>query len=616
MEPPGARIPCASTPTSLGSLSTSALGEPTQEGTHMTAATAAGGQTAPHPAAGAPAHDQGGWHAIAWPAAHDPGRRLQARIVQATPAGRGGKGKALQRLRTHACSGTVRAVKRVTAKPGQPTPGVARAIGDTPAQQREAVLDLRQRGDRPRPLRRVRMPQSHGQRRPRGIPTMRERAMPARSLLALAPVAETTADPHSYGVSQERSSAAAMMPCSRILARKGSAPWVLEGASTSCCDTRRPDGRLTHGPMDTGGLRQWWKAGDRAKQAFHPTEAGTPHGGIASPVLAHLALAGLERRRKEPCPTPHGEPAERRKGHMGRYADDCLSTGPSQELRAGEVTPCVEPCMQERGRELAPEKTVSPCGDNGCDGLGHHVRTANGPYLAKPSRKNVPACLEKVRSIVKANKQAQVDNLLGLRTPVIRGWATSHRHDARKAPCGSGDAALCKGLWQWARRRHPKKHQSWVKDTYCHTQGDRRWVCSGTDRAEQGKPRPVWLCSASTRPSKRPRKMQAGANPSAPAWEVSFAPRLGVKRETHRAGQRQRLPLWKAHGGSGPVCTPPLTEIERWPSHHIIWRTQGGKDSVDNRVLLHPHGHRQVHHRGLTVVQPCPARGKRAACAV
>ena len=136
----------------------------------MTADTAAVGQTAPLPAAGAPAHDQGGWHAIDWPAVHYNVRRLQARIVKATQEGRGGKVKALQRLLTHSFSGKVIAVKRVTENQGKHTPGVDRDLWNTPEKKMEAVLDLRQRGYRPRPLRRVLIPKSNGKTPPLGIP--------------------------------------------------------------------------------------------------------------------------------------------------------------------------------------------------------------------------------------------------------------------------------------------------------------------------------------------------------------------------------------------------------------------------------------------------------------
>lgn len=284
----------------------------------MTADTAEAGHTAHHPAAGAPAHDKGGWHAIDWPAAHQHVRRLQARIVQATQEGRGGQVKALQHLLTHACSGKAMAVKRVTEHQGKHTPGVDRDIWNTPEKKREAVLDLRQRGYRPRPLRRVLIPKRNGKMRPLGIPTMRDRAMQALYLLALDPIAETTADPNSYGFRKERSTADARRQCAIILARKGSAQWVLEGDITSCFDTIRHDWLLTHVPMDKGVLRKWLQAGDMEKHAFHPTEEGTPQGGIASPVLANLALDGLERRLKEQFPKPHGETADRRKVHMVR----------------------------------------------------------------------------------------------------------------------------------------------------------------------------------------------------------------------------------------------------------------------------------------------------------
>jgi RNA-directed DNA polymerase len=177
--------------------------------------------------------------------------------VQATQEGRGGKVKALQHRLTHSYSGKAIAVKRGTDHQGKHTPGVDRDMWNTPEKKREAVLALRQRGYRPRPLRRVLMPKSHGTRRPLGIPTMRDRAMQALSLLALDPIAETTADPNSYGFRKERSTADAMRQCYILLARKGSAQWVLEGDVTSGFDKRSHDWLLTHAPMDKGVLRKW-----------------------------------------------------------------------------------------------------------------------------------------------------------------------------------------------------------------------------------------------------------------------------------------------------------------------------------------------------------------------
>src|SRR5262245_53733697 len=148
MERIGARAPRASEPTSLWSFLTRTLGKRTQEAKQMTAARTAG----------AAFHGAGEWQAIHWQKAHQTVRRLQARIVKATQAGRWGKGKALPRRLTHSVSGKALAVNRVTENPGKHTPGVDRVIWDTPAKKAAAIPTLRPHGYRAQPLRRVYIP--------------------------------------------------------------------------------------------------------------------------------------------------------------------------------------------------------------------------------------------------------------------------------------------------------------------------------------------------------------------------------------------------------------------------------------------------------------------------
>src|SRR6266704_4136249 len=174
--------------TSTRSIITKKLDKPIKEEKQMTVE-----QT------GASSHLVEGWHDIDWKAAHRSVRRLQARIVKATEAGKWGKVKALQHLLTRSFSGKALAVKRVTENQGKETPGVDKVIWDTPEKKPAAILTLRQRGYRPQPLRRVSIPKRNGKKRPLSIPAMKCRAMQALYLLALDPVAETTADPHSYG---------------------------------------------------------------------------------------------------------------------------------------------------------------------------------------------------------------------------------------------------------------------------------------------------------------------------------------------------------------------------------------------------------------------------------
>src|SRR5207244_11066308 len=127
------------------------------------------------------------WHQINWRQAERNVRRLQARIAQATQAGKWGRVKALQRLLTHSLSGKALAVRRVTENTGKRTPGVDGETWKTPQQKTEAIQSLQQRGYHPQPLRRIYIPKSNGRKRALGIPCMNDRAMQALYLLALEP---------------------------------------------------------------------------------------------------------------------------------------------------------------------------------------------------------------------------------------------------------------------------------------------------------------------------------------------------------------------------------------------------------------------------------------------
>ena len=105
------------------------------------------------------------------------------------------------------------------------------------------------------------------------------------------PIAETVGAPHSYGLRPERSTAEALEQCFNVLARKHAPQWILEGDIRACCDGISHDWLLAHIPMETAMLRKWLKAGFMEKHVLYPTETGVPQGGIASPVIANLALS-------------------------------------------------------------------------------------------------------------------------------------------------------------------------------------------------------------------------------------------------------------------------------------------------------------------------------------
>ena len=322
--------------------------------------------------AGAISGEEMGWHEIDWEKVHRNVRRQQVRIVKAIQEGRWGKVQSLQHLLTRSFSGKALAVKRVTENKGKNTPGVDGIIWNTPKKKMQAVHELCISGYRPQPLRRVYIPKSNHQKRPLGIPCMKDRAMQALFLLALDPVAETLADPNSYGFRKERSPADAIEQCFIILGNQHSAEWILEGDIRACFDNISHEWLLENIPMERSILKKWLKAGYMEEHLLFPTETGTPQGGIASPVLANMTLDGLEKFLRERLPKQWK--GHRIKINLVRFADDFIITGHSKIFLLMVVKPLVEAFFNERGLELSEEKTILTHIQDGFVFLGQNVR--------------------------------------------------------------------------------------------------------------------------------------------------------------------------------------------------------------------------------------------------
>ena len=312
-------------------------------------------------AAGAVSSEATEWYAIDWQTIHRQVRRLQVRIAQATKQSRWGNVRALQHLLTHSYSGKVLAVRRVTENAGKKPPGVDQEIWDTPEKKTQAAHELKRRAINLSPSDASISPSRTAKRCARSeSPPMKDRAQQALHLLALDPVAETTADKNSYGFRQQRSCADAIQQCFNAL-RGATTQWVLEGDIKSCFDAISHDWLLAHVPTDRAILQKWLKAGYMEKHVLHETTEGTPQGGIISAALANCALDGLERvlREKYPSRTHFKSLGDKLPSlNFIRYADDFIITSKSKELLEREIKPLVEQFLQERGLELSPTKTV------------------------------------------------------------------------------------------------------------------------------------------------------------------------------------------------------------------------------------------------------------------
>ncbi len=448
-------------------------------------------------------------------------KHLQMRIAKATREGRWNKLKVLQRLLARSFAAKILAVKRVTENKGKRTAGVDGCIWSTPLSRHKAVASLQHRGYHSLPLRRIYIPKSNEKKRPLGIPTMFDRAMQALEESALQPVAETLADSHSYGFRPNRSTADAIGQCFVVLATKDAAKWILEADISGCFDNISHEWLLEHIPMDKGILRQWLKAGYLESGTLHKTNAGTPQGGIISPVLANMTLDGLEAA----VHAAHSQksPRPRKKLHIVRYADDFVITSNSREVLEQDIKPAVVRFLKERGLTLSEEKTRISHIEQGFDFLGKNVRKYDNKLLIKPSKKSIKAIREKIRSVVSKNKTARQETLIDILNPIIRGWAQYHKHGVSKDAFSHLDRQVWECLWRWARRRHPNKGSQWVKKRYWHRIGDATYFAAGLTFGEQfyGK----CLYHASQMKIERHIKIKCDATAFDPQWEEYLARR-------------------------------------------------------------------------------------------
>lgn len=433
------------------------------------------------------------------------------RIAKATREGKHGKAKALQWILTHSRSAKLLAVRRVSQNKGSKTPRIDGVIWNTDARRIKAVNQLSRKAYKAQPLKRIYIPKKNGKLRPLGIPCMIDRAQQALHLLALEPISETLADPNSYGFRPNRSTADAVGQCFKCLALKKSAKWVLEGDIKACFDKIGHQWLLDNIAVDKRMLEQWLKSGFMDKGLFYRTDEGTPQGGIISPTLMLMTLAGLEQ---------HIKSTALKKGTRANfigYADDFVVTCASKEVLENDIKPLIADFLAERGLTLSEEKTHITHIDNGFNFLGFNHRKYKGKLLIKPSKSNTLLFLSNLRELIKKHATTSVNDLIKVINPKLRGWANYYRHCVAKQVFGYVGHKLFLALWRWSVRRHPNKGRKWIAHKYfLNYQG--QWIFHGWFKKD-GLYGVIRLFQIGQVPIKRHVKIMSQANPFDPFWE-------------------------------------------------------------------------------------------------
>ncbi len=522
------------------------------------------------------------WKSIDWNKAETYVNRLQVRIAKATQDKKWNTVKRLQYLLTHSYYAKALAVRKVTTNKGKNTSGIDKELWSTPASKMCGVLSLTDKNYKAKPLRRVFIEKKGKKaKRPLGIPCMYDRAMQALYALALNPVSEVTADTKSFGFRKGRCCQDACEYIFTALSRGYSPQWVLEGDIKGCFDHISHEWLIDNIPMDKSVLKQFLKAGFVFENELFPTDDGTPQGGVISPILANMALDGMQEMLVNHFDlSAKGEVSafvhNKSKVNLVRYADDFIVTAATKEI-AEEAKGLIREFLKTRGLELSEEKTTITHINDGFDMLGWTFRKFNGKLIVKPSNKSIKNFVASLsETILKRGKAWKQEVLIEKLNQQIRGWTNYHQSVCASEAFAHIDYVLYELLWRWAKRRHPHKGRWWVSLNYWHRRGNRNWVFSTEDKE---------LLRVDHISIVRHTKVRIDANPY---FDTQYFLDRKFEHGMKRLSGRFKL-IWRNQNGCCYHCGMPMEISDDREIFFKVPKSAGGKDEVPNMAYVHKH---------------------------
>jgi RNA-directed DNA polymerase len=477
---------------------------------------------------------------------------------------------------------------------GKRTPGVDKLVIKTPEARGKFVDEISTYQPwRAKPARRVYIPKANGDRRPLGIPTITDRCLQAIVKNALEPSWEARFEGVSYGFRPGRGCHDAIAKIYLLARPNKTKKWVMDADIKGAFDN------IGHTPLlDAIGvvpgrdlIRQWLKAGYMDGNVFHPTEAGTPQGGVISPLLANIALHGMEEAlgvKYNNKGEIHGNRA------VVRYADDFVVFCESKE--DAEITQQIlTEWLTKRGLTLSMEKTRIVHLTEGFDFLGFNVRhyavknTRTGyKLLIVPSKHSVQNIRRRLKAEWRRLHGANVAAVVKDLNPIIRGEANYLRIGVASRTFGKLDNWMFCREVRWVRLSHPNKPRYWTKRKYwgrLNPQREDNWVF-GDKRTRR------YLMKFSWFNIERHALVKGGASPDDPSLQSYWEQRAKNKIKTLSPREQK---LAQNQKGICPMCGETLYNEEELHVHHKKPRSQGGTEEFRNLALIHLYCHQQIH---------------------
>ena len=545
------------------------------------------------------------WAYIPWRKLARKVYRLQKRIYRASDRGNDKAVHNLQRLLMKSQAARTLAVRKVTQdNQGKRTAGIDGVKSVEPAQRMDMVRRLRHHKTiKPKPTRRVWIPKpGKAEKRPLGILTMLDRAHQCLVKLALEPEWEARFEANSYGFRPGRSAHDAIAAIFNIISKQPK--YVLDADIANCFNNINQTvllEKLHTYPAMRRVIKAWLKAGVLEEGVFTPTEAGTPQGGPLSPLLANVALHGMEQAIQAEYPW---KGRDKPKPKLVRYADDLVVLFPTLE-GIEKARTVLEHWLAAIGLELKPSKTrvvhtLIPLNEEppGFNFLGFEIRQHlvgkyrsgkhNGKLLGfktiiQPSKEAIKRHREALRMVVHAGQGLWQEALIGQLNPKIRGWSRYYRSVVAKKILNDCDYHLYPLLLRWAKRRHPRKSASWIRLRYWHTVGQDRWRFATSEGYSLNNHAAIAI--------QRHVKVKGNASPY-DGNLLYWAKRL---QQSHPLTMNRLGTLLHKQQGKCRWCELLFQEGDLIEIDHITPRSEGGTNELSNLFALHRHCHDQRH---------------------
>jgi RNA-directed DNA polymerase len=532
------------------------------------------------------------WKTLPWRKLERQVFKLQKRIYQASLRGDVKLVRKLQRLLCNSWAAKCLAVRRVTQdNQGKKTAGVD-GIKSLPPSRRFDLVNRLRLTCTASPTRRVWIPKPHSQeKRPLGIPTLEDRARQALVKQVLEPEWEAKFEPNSYGFRPGRSCHDAVEAIFGYL--KGQDKYVLDADIAQCFDRINHDAlldKLHTSPTLRRQIRAWLKAGVMDGDQCFPTSAGTPQGGVISPLLANIALHGLEGLVQQISPTTG----------LIRYADDFVVLHKDLAI-VQQCHQAIAEWLTQLGLTLKPSKTHLTHtrhpyeGKVGFDFLGflfrhfpagkyRSAKTTRGKILGfktiiSPSKQSISTHIQRIQQVITAHRGAPQVALIAHLAPIIRGWTQYFRTVCSAKVFYYLDHQITHSLIRWGRYRHSHSAIHWVVNKYWQTLENNNWRFM---EANTRRLLPLYVDTS----LRRHIKVKGSRSPYDGDWVY-----WSVRMSRYPLISNRMSFLLKRQQGRCPICGLYFKDGDQLETDHDIPRKLGGKSGLDNLQLLHRHCH-------------------------